>query len=99
MHENITSAGFVVYNNEVIVGVGATSDEAWGDFVREMGPGVTIVAEGEEPPDDGRNWVRERDYKIRAATQALIDQVARQGGNVAWGIARGICCTMDELEG
>lgn len=98
MHEHITAAGFVVCNNEAIWGVGATSDKAWADFVGNLEAGTVIVAEGEDAPEDDSRWVRERDYRIRAATAALMQQVAERGGNIAWEVARGVCCTIEEFE-
>ena len=79
--------------------VGATSDEAWADFLREMTDAhITVIAEGDEVPDDFRSYVRERDYHIRSATQALIGLVAQRGGNVAVEVARGVLCTVEEFE-
>lgn len=100
MHEHIKSAGFVVCNNEAIWGIGNTSDEAWSNFVTEMAssPGVVILGENEDIPDEPCNWVRESDYTIRPATEALIDLVKERGGNVAWDVARGILCTVEEFE-
>lgn len=99
MHENIKSAGFIVHdNNQVIFGLGATSDEAWADFLREMGDAnVIVLAKGEERPEN-RDYVREEGYPIRAATAALMQLVAERGGSVAWSVARGIACTVAENE-
>jgi hypothetical protein len=100
MHEHITAAGFVVCNNEAIWGVGETSDKAWSNFVTEMAssPGIVILGETEEIPAEPCNWVRESDYKIRPASEALIDLVEREGGDVAWAVARGVLCTVEEFE-
>lgn len=99
MHEHITAAGFIVCSNEAIWGVGTTSDEAWNSFAKLMADNhTTIVAENDEAPDEPCTWVYERDYKIRPATEKLMTAVMYKGGNVAWDVARGVCCTVEEFE-
>jgi hypothetical protein len=100
MHEHIKSAGFVVCNNEAIWSVGATSEQAWNSFVELMAENHTVIVEdGEEHPDGPEAWVEASDYKIRPATAALIEQVKERGGNVAWDVARGVLCTVEEFDG
>jgi hypothetical protein len=107
MHEHLTAAGFIVHDNEAIYAIGATSDEAWSAFVREMAesPGIVILGENEDTsdlpdiPDEPCNWMRESDFHIRAATAALLAMVEERGGNIAWDARRGIACTVEEGEG
>lgn len=97
----IHAAGYIVCNNEAIWGYGKTENEAWNSFLAEMKHGgVEVVTEPTEAQlDNGGNWTRESDYRIRAASAALLAAVYQQGGDIPWYICNGVCCTGVEAWG
>ncbi len=100
MHENITPAGYVVTDNELVHGYGATADAAWGDARDTLRHAGTVLL-GDSDDSDGQHgpWMRESALVIRSATRALLDDVAAKGGAIGWHMARGVACTRDEGEG
>jgi len=97
----LEAAGYIVENGDAIWGKGATSDEAWQDFLARMKiANVEVVMElqtdagGFPEPDQ----TLASDYRIIAATQALLDQVEQQGGAIAWGNRNNVACTEREAE-
>ena len=82
----LQAAGYIVENGDAIWGKGATSDEAWQDFLARMKiANVEVVMElqtdagGFPEPDQ----TLASDYRIIAATKALLDKVERGGGAIS----------------
>jgi hypothetical protein len=92
------TAGYVVANNEAIWGTGDTADAAWADALANMERGTVVVAEGEDPPEDGCPWIRARDYRIMPATTGLLVAVEGVGGDLCWDVVRGVACLPYEAE-
>lgn len=95
----IQSAGYMVCDNEAIYGVGATADEAWNDFLSTMDRNRTVFVKNGENPLEYYNYCLASDYKIHAASSALIERVNEDGGDFAWRIVNGVACTVEEDEG
>lgn len=100
-YSNIIPAGCIVCDETAIWGVGANEDAAWSDMKTNMAQaGITVVdeltedADGSPAPDQTLSSL----FKIRWATQELLNQVEAQGGNIAWGIANGTACTIEQDE-
>lgn len=85
---------YVIYDLDktAIFGVGATVDEAWQQ-VMDLCERPRNSSTGEPVSDD--EWFD--DFRVRGATAALVAQVKREGGNIAWGYINGAACTVDEL--
>ena len=64
------------------------------DNVAIYGCGVTEA----EALEDERSWSESNESLAPAipATAALLDQVAREGGCIAWDVVDGIACAIDE---
>jgi hypothetical protein len=89
----LQAAGYIVENGDAIWGKAATSDEAWQDFLARMKiANVEVVMElrtdagGFPEPDQAVA----SDYRIIAATKALLDKVERDGGAISWGWRNGV---------
>jgi len=83
----LQAAGYIVENGDAIWGKGATSDEAWQDFLARMKiADVEVVMELQTDaggfPEPGQTLAS--DYRIIAATKALLDKVERDGGAISW---------------
>ena len=110
MTKQLQSAGYIVYDDEAIWGLGATKDEAWRDFLHEMGIAhVAVVgtlgdlergsdATAKMPGELGPESVRASGYKIAPATDALLERVKKWGGNIAWRQVGAVACTDLEVE-
>lgn len=86
----LTAAAYIATNDDhtAIFGIGNTEDDARNDAVRESG------FESAHPGADPKNA-----FPTMPATQALIDQVARDGGAyISWGCVDGVACTDAEEE-
>lgn len=78
------AAGYIVHTNEAIYGTGLTVHEA--------------MLDAREWLDPDRDPLTDPDVKVSVASQALLDEVAKRGGAIAWGERRGVCCTVAEAE-
>ena len=89
------AAGYIVFARDTggwpVYGAGITAEAAWDQVV----DGVQSFrdAEGEDIlPDDAR----ESQFVTMRATQALIDRIEADGGQVMVGEIAGIACTEEE---
>jgi len=97
----IKSAGYIVTDKaqSAIYGYGPSADEAWASLVSEMSlAGVTVVGEIDDaeisvsyPHETPAN-----NYKIFAATGALLAAVDENGGNISWGRRGLVACLPSE---
>jgi len=96
----IDPTGYIVHNNEAIVGIGPTADAAWEDFTRGLeSEDVTLLDDDADSSDVLGDWTRESDYAIRSASAALLAQVETAGGNCAWRTSsNGVACTRAEAD-
>jgi hypothetical protein len=95
----IESAGYIVYSNETIWGTGPTADAAWESFRAEMSrAGIKILSDDDEDGDEPEAWTRERDYRIRSASRALLEDAERFNGEIPWRVRGGVACTVAEDE-
>ena len=98
---HLQAAAYIVENGDAIWGKGATSDEAWQDFLARMKiADVEVVMELQTDaggfPEPGQTLAS--DYRVIAATKALLDKVERDGGAISWGTRNGVACTEREAE-
>ena len=95
MNTMIEAAGYMIQDNQgnAIYGIGATVDEAWAMVVD--GVGTFFDAYGNDIPAD---QAYETQFKSYGASAALMAQVKAEGGAIAWGVVRGIGCTIAEEE-
>jgi hypothetical protein len=91
----IESVGYMIQDiqGNAIFGVGATVDEAWADVMSGIHEfhnnfGETIDADE----------AFETQFKVFGATQALIDEVNANGGDISWAVVGGVGCTRGEEE-
>lgn len=102
---SIEANGFIVHDNELIWSTGATEIEAARGFLDEMAANFKFT------PDDlaGMPWEAETpsrlvsliklDNHIAPATQALIDLVSADSGDVMWVLSdAGVACTREERD-
>lgn len=95
----IVPAGFIVTDNELIYGVGATEDMAWADMLNTMAhAGIRLLSDDDDSGEEQGSWVRESGMTIRSATAQLMADVDSMGGAIGWREARGIACTLAEYE-
>lgn len=89
----IEAAGYMIQDKQgnAIYGIGQTVDEAWAMVVD--GVGTFFDAYGNDIPAD---QAYETQFKAYGASAALIAQVKAQGGAIAWGVVRGVGCTVAE---
>jgi hypothetical protein len=100
----IECAGYIVSNNDVIWGTGATAQTAWDDFLDGMKQASVKVIDDVDENDDatndmienGHEYTRASDHKIEPATAALLAEVEARGGAISWAKIGGVCCTRDE---
>jgi hypothetical protein len=95
----LQAAGYIVENGDAIWGKGATSDEAWQDFLARMKiANVEVVMELQTDaggfPEPEQTVAS--DYRIIAATKPLLDKVERDGGAISCGWGNGVACTDEE---
>ena len=96
---NIIAAGYVVCNNEAIFGAGATADAAWNDFRAGMSEaGVAVLTADQDGGEQLGSWTRESDHAIFPATASLLAAVEARGGAIAWEVASGLACTVQEAD-
>lgn len=99
MHENITPAGYIVTDNELIHGCGAAADAAWKDACDTLRQErIVLLGDDDDSGEQHGSWMRESDLVIRSATRALLDAVQAKGGAIGWRVARGVACTHEEHE-
>ena len=91
----ISPAGYIVQDHQstAIYGAGLTVEDAWAMAVDGAEP--FSDAYGDALSDDE---AFERYFRAYAATQALLDLVARAGGDLAWHVVGGVACTMAEYD-
>lgn len=96
----IEAAGYILHdNNRVIWGAGESVNDAWADLKYTLASSQTVlISEGDQAPDDGRNWERESDYQVTAASAALLDAVHADGGLVKWTLDGSVACTQAEFD-
>ena len=101
----IEAAGYIVHDNEVIWGDGATADAAWKNFRAAMKKaGVVILAAGQDSGEHFESWTRlgawtrESDHTIRPATAGLLADFKARGGAISWGTRDGVACTIQEAD-
>ena len=84
---------YVIYDLDktAIFGVGASVDEAWHQVMDECERPIDI--EGNPVNDD--EWFAR--FQVRGATAALVAQVKREGGNIAWGYTSAACTVEEEM--
>lgn len=88
----IATAGYIIYdNNYVIHGLGCTVDEAWHYVRANLDRPLDI----EGNPVDDEAWFAR--FQVRGATAALVAQVKREGGNIAWGYTSAACTVEEEM--
>lgn len=95
---DIQHAGYVISDieNNVIYGMGATVDVAWQQVKDEvLAKNPVLDYDGNPAPEDD---VFETHYRVHSATQALLDDVAEFGGNIAWRRVDGVACTVEEVD-
>ena len=92
---NIIDAGYMIQDiqGNAIYGIGNTAQEAWAEV--KDGAGPFFDAYDKELDDETAYTTL---FKTYGATQALMDEVKRRGGNIAWGIVGGVACTREEEE-
>ena len=102
---SINAAGYIVHDNEVIWGTGATADAAWEDFRTNMrAAGVVILAAGQDSGEYFESWTRlgswtlESDHTISQATASLLADVEARGGAISWETIAGVACTVQEAD-
>lgn len=95
MNKMIEAAGYMIQDNQgnAIFGIGATVDEAWAMVVD--GVGTFFDAYGNDILAD---QAYETQFKTYGASAALMAQVKAEGGEIAWGVVRGVGCTVAEKE-
>jgi len=95
MTKILTAAGYMIQDlqGNAIFGVGATVDEAWAQVVDAVG-----TFHGPMGNEISADEAYQTQFKTFGATQALLDKVAAEGGNIAWGVIGGVGCTRDEAE-
>lgn len=99
MTTTLTCAGYIVCDNEAIWGYGETEDKAWADMVDGMHKAsIDVVDEYSDPDGDRAGETLASLFKIVPASAALIADVERRGGSIAWRTRDGIACTKDEDE-
>jgi len=88
MTAKIEAAGYMIQDiqGNAIFGIGETVDEAWAMVLDAYGNDIA--------PDEAC----ETQFKTYGATAALMAQVKAQGGDIAWGVVRGVGCTVAEEE-
>lgn len=92
-------AGFVVYNDVAIWGVGQSENEAWLETAKT---GCIFGENGKELPsikEDGNLDIEAMEasgFKVAPATQALLRSVEERGGAISWGTIKGTKCTNEE---
>jgi hypothetical protein len=93
MTADIQSAGYIIQDKQgnAIYGYGDTVAEAWAMTVDGAGP--FFDAYGNEKADEAAFI---EDFTTYGATAALIDQVRSEGGAIAWGVVKGVACTVAE---
>jgi hypothetical protein len=105
----LESAGYVVVDDQAVWGSGPTAQAAWESFLSGMSD-AGIKVRGEIDDADGAALERDQygdvlpdqtpanRYKIHAATRALLDRVAEQGGDIAWRVRGVVACLPDEYD-
>ena len=76
--------GWIVYTNEAIYGTGKNRNAAKADAREHLDPDCDMDTS--------------LDVDWMPATAALIAQVEKDGGAIAWGEADGMACTTEEAE-
>jgi len=97
MSDTIQAAGFIVHDNELIHGVGATADEAWADMKQTMdAANISLLEDDADSEAELGSWTLASDMKLRAASADLLRDVVDRGGNCGWYVVGGVACTRDE---
>ena len=79
--------------------IGSDVRELKEDFragMREAG--VVILTTDQDADEQLGSWTREENYKIRQATAGLLANVEARGGAIAWEVASGVACTVQEAD-
>ncbi|UZO91809.1 hypothetical protein [Roseomonas mucosa] len=89
----IIPAGFIIHDDTAVFGCGATEGAAWADLRAYMDAAGSLPA---EDAPEGANTYDEDDFKVRAATAALLAEIEAHGGALSWSRIDGVACTDDE---
>ena len=96
----LTPAGYVVCDNELIHGTGATATEAWADAQTTLASAsIALLGDDDDSGEQIGSWMRESDLTIRSATARLIQDVQGMGGAIAFRNLGGVLGTYAEVEG
>ena len=94
----IEAAGYIVTDNELIHGVGATADEAWADALTILHDARIVLLSDDDDTEQYGSWMRESYLHIRSASAGLLRDVEDKGGDCGWHMAGGVACTRDEAD-
>ncbi len=86
MNEALTN-GYIIADDVAIYATGSTESEARSDYLQWT---------KEEFTTEPEHGALGNGATIQPATEALIAQVASEGGCIAWDTVDGIACTTDE---
>ncbi len=96
----VQAAGYIVADNETIWGYGETADAAWSHMLEEMRMnGIQVLDDGEEAEHELAATADADDFRIWPASAALLADVERRGGDIAWRRVGGVACTVAEEDG
>lgn len=84
--------GYIITDNEnTIHGSGNTVDAAWEDAEYTFGcAGVALLDDDADVDAELGNWTYRSGLRVLPATSALLDEIERDGGLVAWRLVDGV---------
>lgn len=84
--------GYIITDNEnTIHGSGNTVDAAWEDAGYTFGcAGVTLLEDDDDASAEMGKWMYRSQLRVLPATPALLDEIERDGGLVAWRLVDGV---------
>lgn len=89
----IATRGFIVADDTSIAGIGLTESAALADAAEWTREGVEVHVSRREWQTNGQ-----RGAYLAPASAALLAQVDRDGGCIAWEFIDGVACTVEEAD-
>ena len=95
MTQEIKAVGYIIQDRQgnSIFGVGETVDEAWAQVIKAVGSFFDAGGNDIDP-----DIAYEAQFKTYGATASLLAEVEAKGGDIAWGMVKGVACTVAEYE-
>lgn len=84
-------------NDNIVHGSGATVDAAWEDAEYTFrAAGIVLLSDNDDSTEQQGAWTRRSGLTTRSASDALIAEIERAGGNLPWRMVGGVAVTAAE---